>query len=58
MEGLEKLWREVLLELAELPAVTSCGRCGYGGRLFVDMAVTWEELEESLSVEGDLWCCC
>jgi hypothetical protein len=35
----------------------ACNCCGCGGRLFRDRAVTWDELDESLS-DGSIFCAC
>lgn len=58
MDGLEETLTDVELALEELVAWkrggrASCDCCGCGERLSPDWAVTWEEVDESLS-EGSV----
>lgn len=60
MDGLEKVLTEVELAFEELVAWKRGGRvdcdcCGCGERLSPDCAVTWEEVDESLSEGSVLW---
>jgi hypothetical protein len=55
IEGREKLWRELVLELADSRAAVMRGDA-YGTFLFEDMAVTWELVEELLSDEAEREC--